>query len=105
VSGELDADFVTRGLDAYMVPNAKRAQIFSFAAPVTVEGEFDDYRIRFRTRDLMAAVFRFIASPVIAPIRWMTEDPVPRDGVAACRQAWETNLGAGGAERSAAAPP
>ncbi len=105
VSGELDADFVTRGLDAYMVPNAKRAQIFSFAAPVTVEGEFDDYRIRFRTRDLMAAVFRFIASPVIAPIRWMTEDPVPRDGVAACRQAWQTNLGAGGAERSAAAPP
>ncbi len=105
VSGELDADFVSRELDAYMVPNAKRAQIFSFAAPVKVEGEFDDYRIGFRARDLVAAVFRFIASPVIAPIRWMTEDPIPPDGVVACRQAWERNLGAGGADRSAAAPP
>jgi uncharacterized protein involved in outer membrane biogenesis len=94
VSGEMNADFVSRELDAYMVPKAKRAQIFSFAAPVKVDGEFDDYDIGFRTRDLVAAIFRFIASPVVAPIRWLTEDPVPRDGVVACQQAWQTNIGA-----------
>jgi hypothetical protein len=94
VSGDMSADFVPRELDAYMVPKAKRAQIFSFAAPVTVEGKFDDYSIGFRTRDLVAAVFRFIASPVIAPIRWMTEDPIPPDGVVACQQAWQANVGA-----------
>ncbi len=85
------------------MPNAKRAQIFSFAAPVTVDGKFDDYSIGIRARDLVATIFRFIASPVVAPIRWMTEDPIPRDGVAACEQAWQTNIGASAASADRAA--
>jgi hypothetical protein len=95
VSGEIDADFRARELDAYLVPNPKRAQIFSFGAPLTVDGEFDDYGIGIRTRDLIAAIFRFVASPVVAPIRWATEEPMPRDGVDACNDAWQTNIGAG----------
>ena len=94
-SGEIDADFGARELDAYLVPKPKRAQIFSFGAPLTVDGEFDDYSIGIRTRDLIAAIFRFVASPVVAPIRWATEEPVPRDGIEACASAWQTNIGGG----------
>ena len=83
-----------RELDAYLVPKPKRAQIFSFGAPLTVDGEFDDYSIGIRTRDLIAAIFRFVASPVVAPIRWVTEEPVPRDGIDACARAWRANIGA-----------
>lgn len=101
-SGDIDANFSTRELDARIVPKAKRAQIFSFAAPVTVDGEFDDYSIGIRRRDLLASVFRFIASPVVAPIRWISEDPIPRDGVAACEQAWRTNIGASAASADGA---
>jgi hypothetical protein len=93
-SGEIDADFGARELDAYLVPKPKRAQIFSFGAPLTVDGEFDDYDIGIRTRDLIASIARFVASPVVAPIRWATEDPVPRDGIEACNKAWRTNIGA-----------
>jgi hypothetical protein len=93
-SGEIDADFRARELDAYLVPKPKRAQIFSFGAPLTVNGEFDDYGIGIKTRDLIAAIVRFVSSPVVAPIRWATEEPVPRDGVEACTQAWRTNIGA-----------
>ena len=92
-SGEIDADFRERELDAYLVPNPKRAQIFSFGAPLTVDGEFDDYGIGIKTGDLIAAIFRFVASPVVAPIRWATEEPIPRDGVEACDDAWRTNIG------------
>ncbi len=93
-SGEFDADFRARELGAYLVPKPKRAQIFSFGAPLTVDGEFDDYGIGIRTGDLVAAIFRFVTSPVVAPIRWATEEPIPRDGVEACANAWRTNIGA-----------
>jgi hypothetical protein len=91
-SGEMDADFRSRELEAYVTPRPKRAQVFSFGAPVGVSGDFDDYEIHIRGRDWAKAILRFVTSPVVAPIRWLTEEPVPRDGVEACREAWEKNL-------------
>jgi hypothetical protein len=91
-AGKMDADFRSRELDAYLTPRPKRAQIFSFGAPLSVSGDFDDYEIGIRGADWVKAILRFIASPVVAPIRWLTEEPVPRDGVEACREAWEKNV-------------
>jgi hypothetical protein len=88
VTGETDADFRLREVDAYLSPEAKRAQIFSFAAPVEISGDFDDFGIGFRPGDLALAILRFVTSPVVAPIRWLVEEPLPADGEAACRSAW-----------------
>ena len=89
VTGEVTADFSTRQVDAYLVPRAKRAQIFSFAAPVEVTGSFDEFDLGFRGGDLALATVRFITSPVVAPVRWLAGKPLPKDGEAACRIAWE----------------
>jgi uncharacterized protein involved in outer membrane biogenesis len=105
VSGDVAADFTSRELDAYLKPKAKRAQIFSFGAPVSVSGTFEDYDIHIRGRDWVTAILRFVTSPIVAPIRWLTEDPVPRDGTAACREAWEANLGGGAEDRYGASSP
>jgi hypothetical protein len=89
VTGDADADFRVREVDAYLSPEAKRAQIFSLGVPVEITGGFDDYHIGVRSGDLALAILRFVTSPVVAPIRWLVEDPLPADGEAACRSAWE----------------
>ena len=101
VTGEAEADFRAREVDAYLSPEAKRAQIFSFGAPLEIAGEFDSYSVGMRGGDLALAVLRFITSPVVAPIRWLIEEPLPADGEAACRGAWET----AGPQRDAQASP
>jgi hypothetical protein len=88
VAGELTADFRSRQLDAYLVPKAKRAQVFSFASPVAVSGSFEDFAIGLKGGDVARTVLRFVTSPVVAPVRWLVEDPLPKDGQAACAEAW-----------------
>ena len=96
VTGDATADFRVREVDAYLSPKAKRAQIFSFGAPVEITGDFDNFSVGFRGGDLAVAILRFVTSPVVAPIRWLVEDPLPADGAAACRSAWETAARASG---------
>jgi hypothetical protein len=100
VTGEAEADFRVREVDAYLSPKAKRAQIFSIAAPVEISGDFDDFSVGFRAGDLARAILRFVTSPVVAPIRWLVEDPLPADGEAACRGAWEAAQSPAGAPGS-----
>ncbi len=96
VTGEVSANFASRQVDAYLVPRAKRAQIFSFAAPVEVSGGFDDFDFGFRGGDLALATVRFITSPIVAPVRWLAGQSLPKDGDAACRLAWEGPAGRAG---------
>jgi uncharacterized protein involved in outer membrane biogenesis len=89
VAGKVNVDFNTRKIDILAAPNAKKAEFFSLATPVKVQGSFEDFGMGVNPLSLTRSVISFVTSPVHVPIRRVFKKKIPADGKVACELAWE----------------
>ena len=87
VSGEAEANFKTRRVQATLGPRAKRPKMFSAPLPITVSGSFDDFNDGANAGDVVGTVIKFTASVVVVPFTWVFGKSMPEDGSDACRAA------------------
>ena len=88
VAGKASVDFTTRKIDIYAAPKAKKAQFFSLATPIKVQGSFEDFGLGVNPLSLTGSVISFVTSPVHVPVRRIFRKKVPADGKEACEIAW-----------------
>ena len=88
VAGKATVDFNTRKIDIYAAPKAKKAEFFSLATPVKVQGSFEDFGLGVNPLSLTGSVISFVTSPVHVPVRRVFKKKVPADGKQACEIAW-----------------
>ena len=81
-------DFNTRKFDVYAAPIAKKAEFFSLATPIKVQGSFEDFGLGVNPLNLTGSVISFVTSPVHVPLRRVFKKKVPADGKQACEIAW-----------------
>ena len=84
VLGHSDIDFTHEKINLVLVPRAKSAQIFGLSLPVMVNGSFSDFGFGIPSGELIVTTIRFLTSPVIAPLRWLLEQPLEEDGSNLC---------------------
>ena len=89
VAGKINVDFNTREIDILAAPKAKKAEFFSLATPVKVQGSFEDFGLGVNPLSLTRSVVSFVTSPIHVPIRRVFKKKIPADGKAACELAWE----------------
>jgi uncharacterized protein involved in outer membrane biogenesis len=89
VAGKVDVDFNTRQIDILAAPKAKKAEFFSLATPVKVQGSFDDFGLGVNPLSLTRSVVSFVTSPAHVPIRRVFKQKIPADGKEACELAWQ----------------
>lgn len=86
VLGHSEVDFTHEQISLVLVPRAKTAQIFGLSLPVMVTGSFNDFGFGVPSGELIITTLRFITSPVVAPLRWLLEQPLEGDGSQLCEQ-------------------
>lgn len=89
VQGEFDASYANRDFSLFLRPQSKRAQIFSLQTPIKVYGKFEKFDFSVPLSAILETSVRFTTSPVISPIRWLVEKPLPADGSQQCEQIWQ----------------
>ncbi|THB76114.1 MAG: AsmA family protein [Desulfobulbaceae bacterium] len=65
-------------------PHAKRAEFFSLATPIKIEGSFKDLKFGVPRGGILLTAVRFVASPVTVPFRRILISDIPADGSDAC---------------------
>ena len=85
VSGDITADFNNREFFLSLTPSSKEAEVFSLQTPVEVEGSFETFNFRIPLSAIVITSIQFSTSPVISPLRWLLETPIPKDGSQYCR--------------------
>ena len=88
VAGKASVDFNTRKIDIYAAPKGKKAEFFSLATPVKVQGSFEDFGLGVNLLSLTRSAISFVTSPVHVPVRRIFRKKVPADGKEACEIAW-----------------
>lgn len=88
VAGKASVDFNTRKVDIYATPKAKKAEFFSLATPIKVQGSFEDFGLGINPLSLTGSVISFVTSPVHVPLRRVFKKKLPADGKEACEIAW-----------------
>jgi len=85
------ANLATEELEFVFRPRSKGFELFRLQTPLRVTGTLDDQRFGFARSDIVKSVLRLIASPILAPIEWLTAGPQPRDGADVCTDPLRTN--------------
>jgi len=88
VAGEATVDFKKEAIAMKLSPKSKKAEFFSLATPIKIEGSFEDFGLNLSMGSLVGTVISFITSPVHVPIRRILVEKLPSDGKNACRKAW-----------------
>jgi len=65
-------------------PRAKRAEFFSLATPLKVEGSFSDINIGLGGGGVIGTAIKFVASPVTVPLKRTFSAKIPADGSDVC---------------------
>jgi AsmA family protein len=71
-------------LNIKVAPRAKRAEFFSLATPVKLQGTFSDLNVKLGGGGVLGTVVKMIASPVSTPLKRMFNNKIPRDGNDVC---------------------
>lgn len=71
-------------LQIKVTPKAKKAEFFSLATPIKLEGSFSDLRVKLRGGGALCTAVKVIASPVTTPLKRLFNDKLPRDGADVC---------------------
>lgn len=71
-------------LNIKVVPRAKRAEFFSLATPVKLQGMFSDLNVKLGGGGVLGTTVKMIVSPVSTPLKRMFNDKIPRDGSDVC---------------------
>lgn len=91
MAGTAEANFKDRTIKVKVAPKAKKAQFFSLATPVGVEGTFDDFNLSMNPLGLTKTIVSFITSPLHVPVRRLFKKGLPEDGVGACKAMWKAS--------------
>ncbi|WP_235869232.1 AsmA family protein [Veronia nyctiphanis] len=89
VIGNFDAHYKTRDFNLELTPVSKRAQIFGLQTPVAIEGKFEDFSLNVPWSEIIKTTVRFTTSPIVTPLRWLFEEPLPKDASAECERIWQ----------------
>lgn len=89
---EAELDLNSRDIAIKITPRAKKAQIFALQTPVQVKGKIEDFKVGIAPGGLIGTTIRFITSPVVAPLQWMIQTPINKNGQPQCQQAWQGTL-------------
>lgn len=86
VQGEGWINLRDRKLDVMLYPEAKHPKLFSAPAPVSLSGGFDDFHAGVSKANLLGTAFKFVTSPLRAPLSRLFSQSRPADGVDVCAQ-------------------
>lgn len=71
-------------LNIKVAPRAKKAEFFSLATPVKLQGTFSDLNIKLGGGGVLGTAVQMIFSPVSTPLKRMFNHKIPRDGSDVC---------------------
>lgn len=100
VFAQTQINLATRALRVRATPRAKTAQVFSLETPIEVRGNIDDFKIKVASGDLFETSYRFITSPLVAPLKWIADAPVNKSGQPQCQLAWQGKLKQSGRKKA-----
>lgn len=80
-------DLVQRELDLVVAPQAKMEKFFSVSAPITVNGPFDDFKVRVAPGGFMMTMVRWFYGVIYVPWKWLNGERFPADGLETCYNA------------------
>jgi len=89
VEGHAEVNFDTNEVYVELAPASKRAEFFSLATPVEIEGTIPDFEIGVDAGALVGTVIRFVTSVVYVPVQRLLADEPPRDELENCLGALE----------------
>ncbi|MFD2179679.1 AsmA family protein [Veronia pacifica] len=89
VIGDFSANYKDRAFDLSLTPLSKHAQIFGLQTPVSINGKFEDFSLSVPWTEILKTTVRFTTSPVVTPLRWLFEEPLPKDASAECERIWQ----------------
>lgn len=84
VKGEVNINFKTGKIGAWLRPLPKRPQFYSLSTPVRIDGTLADLDAGITAGGLIGTVIRLATSYVIVPMQWITQNRMPEDGTADC---------------------
>lgn len=67
-----------------VTPKAKKAEFFSLATPVKLQGTFADLHVKLGRGGVFGAAVKMIVSPVTTPLKRLFNDTIPSDGSDVC---------------------
>ncbi|RJG47755.1 AsmA family protein [Motilimonas pumila] len=100
VFAQTQINLATKDLRVRATPRAKTAQLFSLETPIEVSGNIDDFKIKVASGDLFETSYRFITSPLVAPLKWIADAPVNKSGQPQCQLAWQGKLKQSGRKKA-----
>ena len=84
VTGRGGADFASEAIRLYVQPRAKTPQFFSFALPIELGGNFNDFHVGVSPADVLETVGQLATSVVWVPIQSLFGKATPSDGRDVC---------------------
>lgn len=84
ICAEGSVDLKEEQLNIKVAPRAKRAEFFSLATPVKLQGSFSDLNVKLRGGGVLGTAVKMIFSPVSTPLKRMFNNKIPRDGSDVC---------------------
>lgn len=79
-----NVDLKEENLNIKVVPRAKKAEFFSLATPVKLQGTFSDLNVKLGGGGVLGTAVHMIVSPVSTPLKRLFNDKIPRDGSDVC---------------------
>ncbi|MCP4295467.1 MAG: AsmA-like C-terminal region-containing protein, partial [Proteobacteria bacterium] len=79
-----DVNLKEESLNIRVAPRAKRAEFFSLATPVKLQGTFSDLNVKLGGGGVLGTVVQMIVSPVSTPLKRMFNHKIPHDGGDVC---------------------
>ena len=84
ICAEGNVNFKKERLKIKVSPKAKKAEFFSLATPVKLQGSFSDLHVKLGKGAVFGSVVKMIVSPVTTPLKRMFNDKIPSDGSDVC---------------------
>ena len=84
ICGKGQVDFRKNTVELTVSPIPKKPEFFNLATPLKISGSFENINFGLRKGALVGTAARFLASPVVVPIKRVFSDQIPEDGNDAC---------------------
>lgn len=84
VTGKGSVDFATEDIRLTMQPRAKKPQFFSFALPVELSGNFNEFHVGVNPVDILETIVQLYTSVIWVPLQSLVGKEVPSDGHDVC---------------------
>lgn len=84
VKGKVAANFHNNQIEAFLRPIPKRPQFYSLATPITIKGNFSDFKVGAARGGVLGTLIRFATSYIVVPMQWIILNKVSENGIDDC---------------------